>query len=274
GGVVVFHEQVLQLVAETTGVTLAQADEVRRALGTPQGQAEVESWWRPAAAARGYSPQDVDAIWEVLAAFASFGFCKAHAAAFAVPTFHSAWLKTHHTAAFLAGVLTHDPGMYPKRLILEEARAMGVHVLGLDVNASGETYRVERVGSERQALTSLGEAGPGPAPTHADHSGRSAQGRPTALPGSPTALPAEGRGDLVDAHLAQVTERAGRYGIRLSLSEVKGISDDEVARIVAGQPFHSLTDLWQRARVSRPIVERLVLAGGFDELHGVGTARS
>src|SRR5690606_41663393 len=64
-GVVVFHEQVLQLVAETTGVTLAQADEVRRALGTPQGQAQVESWWRPAAAARGYSPQDVDAIWEV-----------------------------------------------------------------------------------------------------------------------------------------------------------------------------------------------------------------
>src|SRR5450759_1344742 len=55
-GVVVFHEQVLKIVAETTGVTLAQADEVRRALGSPQGQLDVEAWWRPAAAARGYEP--------------------------------------------------------------------------------------------------------------------------------------------------------------------------------------------------------------------------
>ena len=59
------------------------------------------------------------------AAFASFGFCKAHAAAFALPTYQSAWLKAHHPAAFLAGVLTHDPGMYPKRLILDDARQLG-----------------------------------------------------------------------------------------------------------------------------------------------------
>jgi error-prone DNA polymerase len=95
---VVFHEQVLKIVAETTGVTLAQADEVRRALGSPQGQLDVEAWWRPAAAARGYEPAAVDRIWEVLKAFASFGFCKAHAAAFALPTYQSAWLKAHHPA--------------------------------------------------------------------------------------------------------------------------------------------------------------------------------
>src|SRR4029078_315354 len=74
-GVVVFHEQVLKIVAETTGVTLAQADEVRRALASPQGQLDVEVWWRPAAAARDYEPAAVDRIWEVLKAFASFGFC-------------------------------------------------------------------------------------------------------------------------------------------------------------------------------------------------------
>src|SRR5690348_15863522 len=144
-GVVVFHEQVLMIVAETTGVSLAQADEVRRALGTPKGQLETEAWWRPAALARGYSREDTDRIWEVLKACASFGFCKAHIAAFALPTYHSAWLKTHHPAAFLAGVLTHDPGMYPKRLILDDARSLGITVLGLDVNASAGTYRVERL---------------------------------------------------------------------------------------------------------------------------------
>ena len=62
-GVVVFHEQVLRIVAETTGVSLAQADEVRRTMGTPAGQAEIEAWWRPAARARGYAPADVDRIW-------------------------------------------------------------------------------------------------------------------------------------------------------------------------------------------------------------------
>src|SRR3712207_1624022 len=61
-----------------------------------------------------------------------------------------------------------------------------------------------------------------------------------------------------------------RYGIRLSLADVKGISADEVERVVAGQPYRSLTDFWHRASVSRPVVERLVLAGGFDSLYGFG----
>ena len=89
----------------------------------------------------------VDKVWETLKAFGSFGFCKAHAAAFAVPTYQSAWLKAHHPAAFLAGVLTHDPGMYPKRLILDDARRLGIPILPLDVNRSQAEYRVERVES-------------------------------------------------------------------------------------------------------------------------------
>ena len=83
-------------------------------------------------------------IWDVLRAFASFGFCKAHAAAFALPTYQSAYLKTHHPAAFIAGVLTHDPGMYPKRLMIDEARQLGVGLAPLDINHSGQHYTVER----------------------------------------------------------------------------------------------------------------------------------
>lgn len=48
--------------------------------------------------------------WKIIEAFGSYGFCKAHAVAFAVPTYQSAWLKAHHPAAFYAGLLTHDPG--------------------------------------------------------------------------------------------------------------------------------------------------------------------
>ena len=90
-------------------------------------------------------------IWSVLESFASFGFCKAHAAAFALPTYQSAWLKTHHPAHFLSGVLTHDPGMYPKRLMLKEARRLGVQVLGPDVNRSVACYRVEKLDGPRRS---------------------------------------------------------------------------------------------------------------------------
>lgn len=210
-GVVVFHEQVIRMISVVTGCTLAQADEARRTLGTGDGQRRVREWLYPAALARGYDLAVIEEVWDVLAAFASFGFCKAHAAAFALPTYQSAWLKAHHPAAFLAGVLTHDPGMYPKRLILDDARHHGVEVLGLDVNRSTGEYRVESVGPDR-------------------------------------------------------------WGVRIPVSEVSGISDAEVAAVVAARPYRSLTDLWHRSGASRPIVERMILAGGLDRLHSVGGA--
>ncbi len=220
-GVVVFHEQVIEIIATLTGCSLAEADEARRALGDREGKQDVKIWFFPRLLARGYSAFLAQRCWEVLEAFASFGFCKAHAAAFALPTYQSAWLKAHHPAAFLSGVLTHDPGMYPKRLILDDARQFGITVLPLDVNASDAVYRSEKV---------------------PDISG----GRACRDPG------------------------AG-YGIRISVADVKGISEAEIARIVAARPYSSLTDLWQRARPSYPTAERLVLAGGLDSIYGIGS---
>jgi len=288
-GVVVFHEQILLIVAETTGVTLAEADEVRRALGSPRGQVEVEAWWRPAALARGYAPDVADRIWEVLKAFASFGFCKAHAAAFALPTYQSAWLKTHHPAAFLAGVLTHDPGMYPKRLILDDARTLGIAVLGLDVNASTGEYTIEKVEPWARVPRALhGE----PPPRIMDQLGPYAEGgvvirpddhspddhslddRGAAGTSEPVSMPgrrSKTSGDPRSAPLHPDLPDGSAFGIRLSLTDVKGISEAEVARIVAGQPYFSLADFWNRAHVSRPVVERLVLAGGFDSVYGIGS---
>ena len=233
-GVVVFHEQVLRMVSVMTGCSLAQADEVRRNLGSLDTQNEVRAWFYPAARDQGYDLDTVEEVWDVLRAFASFGFCKAHAAAFALPTYQSAWLKAHHPAAFLAGVLTHDPGMYPKRLILDDARNLGIAVLGLDVNASSSTYRVEKVSPYDEPPPEILGTPPRQSPP---------------IPGLP-----DGRA----------------YGIRLSLADVKGIAEREVERIVAGQPYASLTDFWTRARVSRPVTERLVVAGGFDSIYGLG----
>jgi error-prone DNA polymerase len=129
-----------------TGCGLARADEFRRALGNEALEPKVEEFFRKEARTKGYSPEVVDKVWGTLKAFGSFGFCKAHGAAFAVPTYQSAWLKAHHPEAFLAGLWEHDPGMYPKRLLVAEARRLGIPILPLDINRSQAEYRVERVG--------------------------------------------------------------------------------------------------------------------------------
>ncbi len=205
-GVVVFHEQVMRIVSVMTGCSLEAADLIRRRMGDYEQLDEIREWFYKALQSRNYELSVIEQVWDVLRAFASFGFCKAHAAAFALPTYQSAWFKTHHPAAFLAGVLTHDPGMYPKRLIADDARSFGVEILGLDVNASKDTYLVELTNS-------------------------------------------------------------GSQGIRIPLSEVKGVSEQEVADIISFQPYSSLADFVIRSKASRPIVERIILAGGFDVLH-------
>jgi error-prone DNA polymerase len=144
GGVVIFHEQVLRVIDTMTGCGLADAELARRKLADEQGRREVGEWFAGAAQGRGYDREVVAEVWEVLAAFGAFGFCKAHAAAFAIPTYQSAWLKCHYPAAFYAGVLTHDPGMYPKRVMVADARLLGTPVLPVDVNASAGDWRVDR----------------------------------------------------------------------------------------------------------------------------------
>jgi error-prone DNA polymerase len=202
GGVVIFHEQVLRVIDAMTGCGLSEAERRRRQLSDESARSDVRTWFCGAARARGYDHTIVTRVWEVLEAFGAFGFCKAHAAAFAIPTYQSAWLKRHYPAAFYAGVLTHDPGMYPKRVITGDARLAGIRVLPVDVNASAGDWRAE-------------------------------------------------------------TPESLRAGLR----EVKGISDAEVARIIAGRPYASLRDFWRRARVSRPVAERLVLVGALDSLY-------
>jgi error-prone DNA polymerase len=144
-GVTVFHEQILKTFNVMTNCGLARADEFRRALGNEALEPKVEEFFRKEARAKGYAPDVVDKVWGTLKAFGSFGFCKAHGAAFAVPTYQSAWLKAHHPEAFLAGLWEHDPGMYPKRLLVAEARRLGIPILPLDINRSQAEYRVERV---------------------------------------------------------------------------------------------------------------------------------
>lgn len=154
-GVVVFHEQLMRIMKVMTGCTLAKADEMRRKMAKPALKLEIETYFKQSSLARGYQLSVVNRVWQVLEGFGSFGFCKAHGAAFALPTYQSAWLKTHYPAEFISGILTHDPGMYPKRLLLAEARRLGVELWPIDVNKSTDEYFVEIISGAKGVRMSL-----------------------------------------------------------------------------------------------------------------------
>ncbi|MER6559691.1 DNA polymerase III subunit alpha [Streptomyces sp. NPDC001027] len=243
-GVVVFHEQIIDIVAIMTGCGRGEADRVRRGLSDPESQGRIKVWFARHAAARGYETETIRRTWEIVEAFGSYGFCKAHAVAFAVPTYQSAWLKTHHPAAFYAGLLTHDPGMYPKRLLLADARRRGVPILPLDVNRSGVAHRIELV-SESAPESPMPQS---PMPQSATAESSTAEPSGAGAPGSPSGAAGPG----------------GRWGLRLALCDVHGISEAEAARVVDGQPYASLLDFWERARPSRPLAGRLAQVGALD----------
>ncbi|MBR8740624.1 DNA polymerase III subunit alpha [Nocardiopsis sp. MG754419] len=160
GGALLYHEQLLRTLDTMTGCGLDEAEAMRRALGTDQGRREVRTRVRTLMTERGHDERTIGDTWRLVAAFGNFGFCKAHAAAFALPTHQSAYLKRHFPAAFFAGLMTHDPGMYPRRVLLNDARRLGVTVLALDVNVSGREWHVETDAEGRwglrPALTDVG----------------------------------------------------------------------------------------------------------------------
>ncbi|MEU5417880.1 DNA polymerase III subunit alpha [Streptomyces sp. NPDC020667] len=155
-GVVIWHEQIIEILSKLTGCDKALAEVARRALGDADRLPQLEAWFRREAGARGYSPDVLTTTWEIIRSFGAYGFCRAHAVAFAVPALQSAYLKTHYPAAFYAGLLEHDPGMWPTRVLLSDARRRGVPVLPVDVNRSAASHQVEQTATGwgvRLALT-------------------------------------------------------------------------------------------------------------------------
>src|SRR3954447_4964237 len=142
-GVIVYHEQVIRTLAAIAGYDLTYADHVRRHLDDDALLPELRADFLARASARGVDASGAEQTWDDVAQFASFGFCKAHAAAFAVPTYRSSWLKTHYRAQFFAGILTHDPGMYPRRALLDDARRAAIPILPLDIHRSEPEYVAE-----------------------------------------------------------------------------------------------------------------------------------
>ena len=146
-GVVLFQEQVLKIANRIAGFSFAEADQLRRAMTKDRSAAEMErikASFIQGATGQGYGKKTADEIFAMVASFAGYGFCKAHAASFAHITYRSAFLKAHYPIEFYLGLLNAGHvGSYPKSVILNEAKRRGVEVLAPHINYSYNDYTAE-----------------------------------------------------------------------------------------------------------------------------------
>ena len=146
-GVILYQEQVLKVAHDLAGMSYAEADGFRRAMTHDRTEEEMEKMrdsFIPGAARNGVSMGIAEKVFEQLAAFAAYGFCKAHAVAYAELAYQTLWLKCHYPAEFFAALLSNQPmGYYPPRVLVADARRLGVKILPLDINESLGNYTIE-----------------------------------------------------------------------------------------------------------------------------------
>ncbi|MFY9336571.1 MAG: error-prone DNA polymerase, partial [Mycobacterium sp.] len=152
-GVPLFQEQLMQLAVDCAGFTAAEADQLRRAMGSKRSTAKMrrlrDRFYTGMAQRHGITGEVADRIYEKLEAFANFGFPESHSLSFASLVFYSSWFKLHHPAAFCAALLRAQPmGFYSPQSLVADARRHGVLVHGPCVNASLAHATCENAGLE------------------------------------------------------------------------------------------------------------------------------
>ena len=138
-GVIVYQEQVMQISQLIGRYTLGAADMLRRAMGKkkPEEMAEHRDIFREGAKQSAIDERLAMQLFDLMEKFAEYGFNKSHTAAYAVVTYHTAWLKAHHAAAFMAATLSSDMDSTDTvKIFHDDAKANGLTILGPDVNYS------------------------------------------------------------------------------------------------------------------------------------------
>jgi DNA-directed DNA polymerase III PolC len=153
-GVMLYQEDVMQAVVALAGFSLGEADGLRRALAKhhPAELAELARRFLAGCARAGVEAADAQRVWELVANFSSFGFCKAHAVTYGRIAYRAVYLKAHHPAPYLVAFLNSDTGYYDARVYVEEARRLGVPILPPDVNRSREGFTLEPAGGARAGI--------------------------------------------------------------------------------------------------------------------------
>ncbi|MDO8546328.1 MAG: DNA polymerase III subunit alpha [Nitrospirales bacterium] len=162
-GVIVYQEQVMAIANKIAGFSLGQADILRRAMGKkkPEEMAKLRAQFLEGAKKHKLTDKKAEKLFELIQKFAGYGFNKSHAAAYAVVTYQTAYLKAHHPNEFMAALLTSEMGNTDKVVrYINECRDLNIKVLPPDVNESGKDFSVIQEGI-RFGLAAIKNVGEG-----------------------------------------------------------------------------------------------------------------
>ncbi|MEW5992466.1 MAG: PHP domain-containing protein [Chloroflexota bacterium] len=269
-GVILYQEQVMKVAIDVAGFSPAESDGFRRAMGTWRSTREMEKLHRRFVEGclrqPGMTEETAEELFRRVAAFASFGFAKSHAAAFARTAYESSFLKLFYPAQFLVGLINAQPmGFYPVEVLVNDAKRHGVAILPVDVNASSYKTTTEWAGRPGWALAgAAGDDG-----SHdADEGepipdGAGIRERPRLVRSSACVNP------TAAARERWAAESATGWGVRLGLHLVKGIGEQHeelLDRELARGPYESLADVVERTGLPEETIERLIRTGALDSL--------
>jgi error-prone DNA polymerase len=141
-GLVVYEEHILQICEAFAGLNPGRADVLRRALNKQKRAVigEIREEFFASAESRGRAPEKINEVWELVAGFAGYAFCKAHSTAYGVEAYQSAWLKRYYPAEFMAAVLTNGKGFYDPLVYVLESYRLGLRLLPPSVNEPGPQF--------------------------------------------------------------------------------------------------------------------------------------
>jgi len=143
-GIMVYEEQVSMAAMTMAGLGYAEAEALRKTMSRDSLQHLILSWkkkFTEGSLRRGYSPNMIKDVWDMIASFVGYSFCKPHSASYAMLSFTCAYLKAHFPAEFLAAVISNQGGFYSPYAYMSEARRFGVQILPPDVNRSYRRWR-------------------------------------------------------------------------------------------------------------------------------------
>jgi DNA-directed DNA polymerase III PolC len=277
-GVCIFQEQVMQIAQAVGHMSLAEADLVRRSSVKYSGRSDrdrLRGKFEKAAALMGLTKPQLEETWAMVEKFAGFGFCKAHAATYADISYRMAYLKTHHTAEFLAAMCSSGAGFYHVSAYVEEAKRWGIPVLLPSVNHSLMQFTAESSVAQAFLPVRLSEASAPSGDLTAEDSrhgdiNSSLATRLPAVAGHSFTQSAFCEGPLVYPGPAQ--SGRGATCLRVGLMQIRGLRIETISAIVREREAHglyrSLEDFLRRVPVERDEIEALIKCGAFDDVCG------
>jgi len=229
-GVMLYQEDVLRVASAIGGMSLGEADDLRRSMTKKRGYegiADAKDRFLRGAREKGIPADAAHEIWRQIESFSGYAFCKAHSASYARLSMQAAYLKAHYPAEFMAAVLANGGGFYSAWAYVEEARRMGLTILPPDVNRAGRTFQAENDAE---------------------------------LPASQ----APGRAETREG----IQPRPAKGAVRVGLEQVKSLTRRTINAIIerrAERPFDSVADFIARVPISLKECENLIQCGAMDE---------